>query len=71
MNESLKQTVKDGIGFAYHFVVHYVSTSLSLSSEVWEQTQSGIRGNEKKDIFPRDTERTTQSFLKPDESLLN
>lgn len=56
---SLKQIVTDGISFACHFVVHYDGISLSLSSEVWEQTQSGIRGDEKKYIFPRDTERTT------------
>ena len=54
----LKQIMTDGISFACHFVVHYVGISLSLSSEVWEETQSGIRGKEKKDIFPRDTERT-------------
>lgn len=63
MNVSLEQVVTDGASFAHHFVVHYVGISLSLSSEVWEKTQSGIRGNEKKDIFPRDTERTTYRFI--------
>jgi len=36
-----------------------VSISVSLSSEVWEQTQSGVRGDEKKGIFPRHTDMTT------------
>lgn len=56
VNVSLQQIVTDGISFACHFVVHYVGISLSLSSEVWEQTQSGIRGDEKKVIFPSDRE---------------
>lgn len=60
---SLEQVVTDGTNFAHHFVVHYVGIALSLSLEVWEKTQSGIRCNEKKDIFPRDTERTTYRFI--------
>lgn len=62
MNVSLEQVVTDGTSFAHHFVVHYVGISFSLSSEVWKKTQSGIRGNEKKDIFPRDTERSIQVY---------
>lgn len=63
MNVSLEQVVTDGTSFAHHFAVHCVGISLSLSSEVWEKTQSGIRGNEKKDIFPRDAERSTYRFI--------
>lgn len=48
---SLEQVVTDGTGFARHFVVHYVGISFSLSSEVWKKTQSGIRGNEKKERY--------------------
>lgn len=59
----LEQVVTDGTGFAHHFVVHCVGISLLLSSEVWEKTQPGIRGNEKKDVFPTDTERTTYRFI--------
>lgn len=63
MNMSLEQVVTDGTNFAHHFVAHYVGIALSLSLEVWEKTQSGIRRNEKKDIFPRDTETTTYRFI--------